>query len=69
MTATTFTATLPDGTTVTKKSTRPVTHCVGVIWPDRGPSVFRWSAAPETAIKELQRKGWALTELFSVPVS
>jgi hypothetical protein len=66
---TTYTATLPDGTTATKKSRRTVTHVVGVHWPERGFQVFRWSGAPESAIKELERRGWnRITEIEAVPV-
>ena len=63
---TTVTATLPNGQTVTKKTSRPVTHAVVTCHPERGYFVFRWSAAPETAVKELQRKGWALNEIHVI---
>ncbi len=79
----TFTATLPNGETATKKSARPVTHAVVVHHESREAicadgqtrhfpehwSVFRWSAAPETAIKELQRKGWTSDKIRAIPVS
>jgi len=63
---TTFTATLPNGQSITKKSSRPVTHAVVTCHPERGYHVFRWSAAPETAVKELQRKGWAMNEIHVI---
>lgn len=63
---TTVTATLPNGQTVTKKTSRPVTHAVVTCHPERGYFVFRWSAAPEAAVKELQRKGWALNEIHVI---
>jgi len=63
---TTFTATLPNGQAITKKSSRPVTHAVVTCHPERGYHVFRWSAAPETAVKELQRKGWAMNEIHVI---
>lgn len=66
---TTFTATLPNGQTVSKKSARPVTHAVVTCHPESGYFVFRWSGAPDTAIKELQRKGWATTEILAIPVN
>lgn len=68
MAKTTYTALLPTGEVASKTSTRPITHVVGTIHPERGYSTFRWSAAPETAVKELQRKGWSLSEIFVNPV-
>jgi len=80
---TTFTATLPNGETVAKKSTRAVTHAVAIFKEARTAiccdgqahnfpeswDVYRWSAAPETAVKELQRKGWTLDKIRAIPVA
>lgn len=79
----TLTATLPNGETATTTTTRNVTHAVAVhkqarealcadgqtrFFPESW-DVFRWSAAPETAVKELQRKGWPLTKISIIPVN
>jgi len=66
---TTFTATLPNGDIVAKKSRRPVTHAVVTCHPEHGYHVFRWSGAPDTAVKELQRKGWPMNEIHVIPAT
>jgi len=66
---TTFTATLPNGQAVVTKSRRPITHAVVTCHPERGYFVFRWSAAPDTAVKELQRKGWQMNEIHVIPAA
>lgn len=78
----TLTAILPNGEVATTSTTRNVTHAVAIhnqarealcadgqvrFFPESW-NVFRWSSAPETAVKELQRKGWPLTEISVIPV-
>lgn len=78
----TLSAVLPDGTTTTCTTTRAVTHVVATHNEARNALcadgltrafseewvVFRWSAAPDTAVKELQRRGWGLGEIAVIPI-
>ena len=64
-----YQATTPDGLIETKATRRNVTHLVATLHPVRGYSSYRWSAAPDTAVKELQRKGWPLHEILVIPAT
>ena len=62
-----YQATTPDGAIATKATKRNVTHLIATLHPVRGYSAFRWSAAPDSAVKELQRKGWPMHEILVIP--